>query len=215
MNPFAALGRAAIAAALGVAAVGAAASTTREWRFTALLDGEPIGYHRFVVEQQGPETRVTSEARFNVRFLFFDVYRYRHDNREVWRGDCLARIDSSTDDNGELAFVRGAQEQAGFRVATANGTATLPACVRTFAYWNPRILESDRLLNAQTGEYAEIEVLPLGPSTVRVGGEPTPAHKFRLQAPDFAIDLWYSNAHRWLALESITAEGRRLRYRLD
>jgi hypothetical protein len=26
------------------------------------------------------------------------------------------------------------------------------------------------------------------------------------------IDLWYSLAHEWLALESLTPDGRRLRY---
>ena len=36
-----------------------------------------------------------------MRFLFIDAYHYEHSARELWRGDCLERLDARTDDNGE------------------------------------------------------------------------------------------------------------------
>jgi hypothetical protein len=35
---------------------------------------------------------------------------------------------------------------------------------------------------------------------------------YRLTAGEVAIDVWYSPQRQWLALESITEGGRRLRY---
>jgi len=48
-----------------------------------------------------------------------------------------------------------------------------------------------------------------------VRGTPTPARRYRLETRDFLIELWYSAEREWLALDSITAGGQRLRYRLD
>ena len=69
------------------------------------------------------------------------------------------------------------------------------------------------LLNPQTGEYLPVRVLALGresfgntrgraalPPVGDAGGKP------------LHIDLWYTPAREWLALESLTPDGRRLRY---
>jgi len=50
------------------------------------------------------------------------------------------------------------------------------------------------------------------------GPEGRPAERLRLRAADTdaeklrPIELWYSTDKEWLALESITVDGRRLRY---
>jgi hypothetical protein len=198
---------------LGLLATPAFASQAREWRFTAYLDDTEIGYHRFVLVENGPESELVSEARFNVKFLFFNAYRYAHDNREQWRGDCLAQIESTTDDNGKPYRVRGAPEGDAFILRTATEQTPLPSCPMTFAYWNPAFLKQSRLLNSQTGEYLPVSVQALGADTIRVRGENRKAQHYRLQARDFDIELWYSPAGEWLALDSLTVSGKRLRYR--
>ena len=198
---------------LGLLTTPAFASQAREWRFTAYLDDDEIGYHRFVLVENGPESQLMSEARFNVKILMFNAYRYTHDNRERWRGDCLAQIESTTDDNGKSYRVRGAPEGDAFILKAGTEQAPLPACPMTFAYWNPAFLKQSRLLNAQTGEYLPVSVQPLGADTVLVKGEVREAQRYRLQARDFDIELWYSPAGEWLALDSLTAGGKRLRYR--
>jgi hypothetical protein len=42
--------------------------------------------------------------------------------------------------------------------------------------------------------------------------QPIEAEHFLLQTPRFSIDLWYSKSGEWLALESLTENGHRLRY---
>ena len=68
----------------------ALAETSRVWDYNALLDGKPIGTHRFAVLGDGPELRLESDASFSVKILFVEVYRYRHKAREVWRDDSTA-----------------------------------------------------------------------------------------------------------------------------
>lgn len=193
----------------------AATAPPREWHFTALLDGKVIGYQSFRLSTHGPEKVLVSKARYNVKFLFMNAYSYTHDDREVWRDGCLNRIDSRTDDDGKRFFVHGTLADSRLVLKTAAGTEQLPGCVMTFAYWNPSILDAKRLLNAQTGEYLDVVVTPLGRDAIAAGGQARRADRYELKTEKFTIDLWYSPQREWLGLETMTESGRRLRYRLD
>lgn len=209
------------AIASSVVACGAAAWATdgssREWHFNVTLDGRPIGTHHFLLRERGERRELTSEATFNVRILFFDAYRYEHSARELWHGECLERIDAHTEDNGEKRAVVGERADGKFRLIGDESVEAIGSCVQTFAYWNPRILEADRLLNPQTGEYVPVHVM-------LIGREPIAGHehadRYRLVGKDASgtvlqIDLWYSPSREWLALESQTSDGRRLRYSME
>jgi hypothetical protein len=195
---------------IALAASAAVPDSTREWRFDVSLDGRPIGEHTFVLREGGDALELTSEARFRVRILFVDAYRYEHHAREWWRGDCLEKLDARTDANGETTVVAGARSLGEFRLA-GNRAAPLDACVQTFAYWNPQILEARRLLNPQTGEYVAVKALSMGRDTI--AGQPAERYRLIGEGPTpLQIDIWYSPNRDWLALESLTPEGRRLRY---
>ena len=73
----------------------------KTWNFSVMLDGSKIGYHTFRVTEDQNGKRVSSEARFDVKFLFINAFRYRHVNSERWVDDCLYKLDSSTDSNGK------------------------------------------------------------------------------------------------------------------
>ena len=86
----------------------------------------------------------------------------------------------------------------------------------TFAYWNPSILEQDRLLNVQNGEYVDVDFSADGVETLRLGGAAVAADRYTLSADGISIRLWYDRADRtWLRLESDTEQGYTLRYELD
>ena len=196
------------------------ANPVNEWRFAVSLDDKPIGYHRFALNERKQSRELISEARFNVKFLFIDAYRYAHEAREVWQGDCLLQLEARTDDNGERIAVRGARDGDGFIVTASQRSSELSNCVQTFAYWNPNILSATHLLNPQTGEYVSVTVSPLGRETLLVRGRPIEADRYRLVGDSktgirMQIDLWYSPDREWLGLESLAEGGRRLRYRIQ
>jgi hypothetical protein len=200
---------------LGPVAALAGASTAAQTtlRFNVLLDGDPIGHHRFELRDGASAREVVSQADFRVRLLFVDVYRYRHTATERWVGDCLEALSARTDDNGEIEVVTARRSGDGLVVDATRTQGRHGGCVRSFAYWNPRILDGGRLLNAQTGEYLPIRVLPLGEERVPVRGRLESTRRYRLIGEGVEIDLWYAGED-WVALESRAGDGRRLRYEL-
>ena len=190
----------------------AGASSSKEWRFEVFLDDDPIGFHHFELSASGDTRELRGEARFLVKLLGFTVYDYRHQNLELWQDDCLQSIEASTDDNGEDLFVRGSRDGEGMHLQSSNGSRDMPGCIMSFAYWNPAILDQQQLLNAQTGEYLDISVQPLGEQTLQLQGREVPALHYRLSTNENDIDLWYSSDRDWLAL-STTSGGRQLHYR--
>jgi Family of unknown function (DUF6134) len=190
----------------------APANADREWHFRVLIDDAEVGTHTFRVTGDPSERRVESDARFNVKLWFINAYSYSHLARERWRGECLQEIEARTDDNGTRKAVRGSRNGAQFEMDDGSAKSRLPACIMSFAYWNPTMLKQTRLLNVQTGELTDVRIEALGEESLQVRGEPTSARRYALHAPKFRIDLWYAADTQWVRLESRTESGRMLRY---
>jgi len=198
-----------------VASVHAKASTapSAEWNFRVLLDGREVGWHRYVVRDDGEATQVESRAHFDVRLLFLNAYRYRHEARERWRGACLDTLESRTETNGDVEEVSAAARGDALMVVGPSGDLRHAGCVMSFAYWDPRILGATQLLNPQTGELLPVHVADRGTEVLQLSGRSVPASRHRLSAPGLQVDLWYSG-DRWIALEAPAPGGRLLRYEL-
>lgn len=193
------------------------------WNFRVYLDDKPIGYHRFTLTRQGADGELKSEARFDVKVLFINAYRYVHDVTERWSGRCLKAMTANTDDDGERFAVNAAADGAGLSVAVTRGAAQgaapkvrkIDGCAMSFAYWDAEILRQSRLLNAQTGDYEAVTVSTAVDDRVAVRGKSLDAKRYRITGPKNPIDLWYSASGEWLALESAVGGGRRLIYRIE
>ncbi len=184
----------------------------REWRFRVLVDDAEVGAHTFRVALQDEERRVEIDARFKVKIWCIDAYNYAHEARERWRDDCLQEIEARTDDNGTKKSVRGARNGTHFDVDGPNAKEKMPACVMSFAYWNPSLLKQTRLLNAQTGELTNVLIETLGEEMLQVRGAPLSTHRYAIHGPEYRIDLWYAAGTEWVRLATRTASGRMLRY---
>lgn len=190
-------------------AMTATAVESQEWSFHVTADGRSIGTHIFKVSGAAADRNIETTATFKARALLIPVYHYEHHDRESWKGDCLQKIDADTDDDGKTNAVHGYADATGFHLSSGK---TLPACIQTFAYWDEGFLKHSQLLNSQTGEFTSIHTTRIGMESITVLNQPVQAEHFRLQTPKFSIDLWYSNTGEWLALESLTENGHRLRY---
>lgn len=190
------------------------AASQQEWNFRVLLDGKDVGYHNFYLLQDDDTRQLTSEAEFRIKFLFITAFSYEHVNRETWRDDCLQSIESRTDANGRQFQVRGERTDNGLSITSNDDSHELPGCVKTFAYWNPDILQEPALMNSQTGEVLTVDIKPLAREILTIRGLSIPAQRYRLIARNMQVDLWYSDNDEWLALESTVKAGRKLRYEL-
>jgi len=209
---------ASLAALLASAALPAAqpadAPGSRAWHFQVSLDGRPIGWHDFTLAGTAQQGEFASHARLRVTAFRIPVYSYEHQDEESWRGGCLDRIDARTSETGHEYIVHGQQVEDAFDVHGPQGPAALQGCVRSFAYWNPAILEATRLLNAQTGAYEAVRVSRLADGPVRWRGRDVTGRHYQISTPGFRLELWYSAAGDWLALRSHTRDGRVLDYEI-
>ena len=200
-----------------LSAVSSTALANGTWDFRVFLDDKEIGTHRFdLLDKGGGERQLTSQARMAVKILFVTAYTYDHHDVEHWTGDCLSKLDSKTDDNGDKYRVDVQRQGAATVVKTRDGTRTLSDCVLTFAYWNPAMLKQTRLLNSQDGEHVEVKITDAGADSILVRGVKMAARRYELRSTNqkLSIDLWYSPHDEWLALESKTERGQKLIYKL-
>lgn len=183
--------------------------------FRVLLDGKPIGQHRFSAmasADDATERTMVSEASFAVRFLGITVYRYQHRAVEHWRGDCLVALAADTDDNGQRTRVSARAQGERFEVSAPVPQAER-GCVMSFAFWNPAMRAQRRLLNAQTGRIEPVHIDALGDNTLAVGERTVNAAGWRINGPAQPIDVWYSPQGDWLGLDTRVEGGRTLSYR--
>ena len=191
------------------AAVTSAADSSREWHFHVTADGRSIGTHTFKVTGDPDNRTVETNAVFTAKALMIPIYHYEHRDRESWKGGCLQHIDADTNDNGRTYPVHGHADSRGLHLQSG---AVLPGCVQTFAYWDRSFLQQSHLLNSQTGEFTSITTTHLGTERITVLRQTVDAEHYQLKTPRFSIDLWYSTSGEWLALESLTENGHRLKY---
>ena len=187
----------------------------QEWAFDVYLDKSKIGKHTFTYANN----LLTSRAKFNVKVLFINAYKYDHTSKERWQDDCLEGIEVNTTEDKLTTKVNGKKTSIGFEVSDGKSNQTLPACTMTFAYWNPKILSQNKLLNPQNAEYLDTHFEKQADESIMVKGKPTDTTHYKLTGSlngknKLNIELWYNQKNEWVALKSITPEGYNIIYKL-
>ena len=190
----------------------------REWYFKVYLDGKEVGFHSFKLRQNEFTQTLDSIASFDVKILFFNAFRYRHENVEVWQGQCLRSIESKTKNGKEDFAVSGRLVEDGFLVNSNQNESRLPQCVSSFAYWQPQALRTNKLLNGQTGDYEDVRFSEEGADKFAIVGKANAvdATRYRLSTGLGDIQIWYARKDgAWVGLESKVAGKRTLGYELS
>lgn len=204
---------ASLASALPAGAIAKPKKNAETLNFTVFLNDREIGTHRVTVEHLEKRIKVDVEANFVVKILSIPLYRYYHKASELWQDSCLLQIDTLTKTNEEEVSVTSDRKDSGLLIRSSAGDQLISGCVRSYAYWDPKLLATDKLLNSQTGEYQAAQRYDLGEVIYEANGIKQLARLYRLIVSDKKIDLWYSQDAQWLALETTVKGGRNLAYR--
>ena len=179
------------------------------WDFDVSMDGKPIGTHQFVLsEKENNQQILKSEAKFNIKILSISFFKYHHEANETWDNNCLKKLEAKTQENSKTTQVKGIQEKTSFRLSYPTSTEINSECVMTFAYWNSKILQQKKLLNPQTGDYLSTNISALGQEMILAKGQNVRAEHYKIDTAKFKIDIWYGPDGEWLALQSLTEDGR-------
>jgi len=202
--------------------------------YSVLRNGQPIGQHTLRFEQRGAERVVTIAINFDVKLLGVTAYRFVHQGREVWRGDHLQSLETSSDNNGRRYTVRARGTPAGLVVdressgEVANSAAavfsgfagpervreTLPVGTLPSSFWNLRQVQQSLLLNTSTGKPSRLQITPMGRETVRIASGNVQATRYRYSG-DLKLDQWFDDRGRWVRMSFVAFEGSRIEYILQ
>ena len=179
----------------------------KEWSFDVILNDEIIGKHTF----KQVDNASHSLAKFKFKFMFMNII-YEHESKETWTENCLKSIESKTNDDGDLFNVSGAKINGKLTVSSNGIEKSLPECIMTFAYWNPKILGQKKLMNSQDAEWLDVVIKSIGIEEKNVRGREIATEHYTIQANKdgdevFIIDVWYDENMSLMGLKSPTPIG--------
>ena len=182
--------------------------------FTARRSEGELGYHQVRFSRSGGQLTVDTEIMLRVRLGFITVFRYTHENREIWMDGRLMFMESRTDDDGDRFQVSARATDEGLRVTGSGGDYIAPAGTIPGSYWNIDMLDRPEVLHTQRGELTPIDTRFLGRQTISAGPRRIAARHHRIIGPTLEIDVWYSDADQWVKL-AVDIRGSRLEYDLQ
>ena len=186
----------------------AEASTVKSWNFKVLINDREVGTHQFRVTNEGDSLSVNSTMSMDFTVMMIKKVRYQHQANESWQGSCLTSVSSQTNRQGKDVSLKVNAVETGLLVEKdriAEGAKVLAGCVRSFAYWDPQLLQGERLLNVETGEHMPVAI------SSRVSVEDNITHVI-IAAPKGDIHLQYDASGDWLSLQTKLQMGAVLKY---
>jgi hypothetical protein len=181
--------------------------------FEVLRNGERIGHHRVTIRQYGDETQVSIDIQLRVAFGPLTLYRYIHEAEEVWRGDRLMRLRSTTDNDGTAESLEAVADADGLAVAGSRFTGRLPPETMPTSYWRSDFAYRRPIMDSQNGRVLDLETRAQGVDTASLQRDEIPVRGYRLTG-DIDLTLWYDRAGRWIRAAFPAKDGSRIDYRL-
>lgn len=189
--------------------------------FAAFRNGERIGTHTLSFKREGSQLVVTTSVDLAVKLMGFTAFRYTHRGREVWNGNDLVAVETSTNDDGKQYVVRASRQGESLVVdhhtpETEGYRRTLATGVLPSTHWNVRQTAQSQLLNSQKGTIDPIRVTPLGRESVATASGPVEATHYRYDGKDgFAMDQWFDARGRWVKTTFKAHDGSLIEYVLQ
>lgn len=169
---------------------GARAAERRTLRFEVFRGKDSIGSHSLAFTRDGERLQVETATDVELELIGVPVYSYSHRGHEVWQGGYLLSLDTQTDDDGTQYRVSGRKTDRGFKVDGSSGSYVVSAGVIPGSYWNSDLVQTNALIDVETGELFEITVQDRGQDIVEAADEQVRAHRFKVTGKRIA-HLWY------------------------
>jgi hypothetical protein len=143
---------------------------------------------------------VLVEANVLVKLGPIPIYRYSHRGVERWQGRRYLGLESRTDHDGELHWMRAVTTDQGLVVEGSGAPRYVaPPGVFGTTYWNQDTLR-DQVIGAEDGRLFNIKRTVMGIEPVSLAsGATIPARHTNITGA-LQLDVWYDTAGQWAHL---------------
>lgn len=174
--------------------------------------GAVIGRHTVHFERTDAGLTSRSEVEMAVNLLFFRAFHYRYRADAHWRGGTLHFLAVDIDDNGRRSQLRARGEGDRLVISAGAGAFDAEPGLYPTEHWDAGILSRERLLNTLTGKINRVDIQRAGHEFVETERGPIAATRYHYTG-DFAAEVWYDDAGRWVKLRFKGRDGSTITYR--
>lgn len=204
-----------LALALPPAAFAGMTTPHESYDFQVFRDGSPIGHHRVTVRHDGQRSEVEIDIELRVKAAgFLTLYRYLHRSREIWEGDRLVSLQSTTDNDGRQEYLTAQAVADGLRVDGSRYTGVLPADTMPTSYWRRDFVRRATIMDSQNGRPLNLSIRPQQYELASAARDEVPAQRYDLSG-EVELRLWYGNDGRWVKTAFTARDGSRIDYLLQ
>jgi hypothetical protein len=160
--------------------------------------GKRLGFHTIDFSRaDNGDLIVDVHIEMDFKFGPITLFRYRHDNREIWRDGIMLSLKSKTDNNGEVAFADLRLENGRYVGTGSRFNDDLYAPLMSTSYFNPNFIRQKAFISSQDGRLLPTGIATVGVETLKINNAPVSATRFALSGK-LEIDIWYANDGRWV-----------------
>lgn len=170
-------------------------------KFQILRNGEPFGQH--IINFSRDENKIKADIEINMKLglAFVTLFRYEHQNTEVWKDGQLYSINARTNDNGNKYQVQAQRQDGKVYINGSGGEMAAEPTITAGTYWWKEMLDGKRILNTQTGKLKKVDVQKMGQEEVEVADSTVQADHYVVKLPERDIHVWYdSDTNQWVDL---------------
>ena len=171
--------------------------------FDIVRKNNVIGTHSIIFNKKEINTlNVKINVDIKVKIGFLTIYKYKHDNNEVWINNELFSISTESINNkNKRYFVEGKQNDNKFEFIGVDGKKNWERNVIPISYWNKNITKRNIFLDTQKGIMRELKVRSLNNDKIKFGEKTIEAKCYELtvitshktdQKPFPTIYVWYT-----------------------
>jgi hypothetical protein len=172
------------------ASAGAAQIPEQPLDFTVIRNGDPVGKHLVTFRRTDDGVAVEVRTNVAVKMAFITVYRFEHQGSELWRGDRLVSLRSTTNDDGTRHRLRVLENGSKLQIEGDGASSIADTPVIPASLWNPALVSEPHLLNTLDGRLISVSTRDLGEEDVSVRGRPAKARHYAVHG-ELERELWY------------------------
>ena len=187
--------------------------------FNVYRNGSQIGFHKINFSGNQEAINVLIEIKFEVTFLGFVVYDYLHNNNEIWNGNSLVKLESTTNVNGDPHICNLKKSNSAYLINGTHETKTLNTSPLQTSYWN-KILVQERfrkVLNTQDCSNIDFQINLIGEEKIYNNSLLSDHYKMignEVTGEKVDIDIWYDKSDQWVKMIFVKDEST-IEYILD